>query len=92
MKTCLPILAVVITFMAIFIENTEADGYGSSHGHSHSAKGQLISKCLYEKSVSSKIPTKLFLDFCPEIFCSSVGASWKLFGLPVGFLIYDITY
>ena len=39
MKTCLPILAVVITFMAIFIENTEADGYGSSHGHSHSAKG-----------------------------------------------------
>merc|ERR1711971_86638 len=39
MKTCLPILAVVITFMALFIENTEADGYGSSHGHSHSAKG-----------------------------------------------------
>ena len=55
-------------------------------------KGQLISKCPYEKSVASKIPTKLFLDFCPEIFCSSMGASWKLFGLPVGFLIYDITY
>ena len=27
------------------------------------AKGQLISKCHYEKSVSSKIPTKTFLDF-----------------------------
>ena len=38
-------------------------------------KGQLISKYRYEKSVSSKIPTKLFLDFCPEIFCSFVGAS-----------------
>ena len=25
---------------------------------------------------------KLFLDFCPEIFCSFLGASWKLFGLP----------
>ena len=45
-------------------------------------KGQLISKCPYEKSVSSKIPTKLFLDFCPEIFCSFLRASWKLFGLP----------
>ena len=39
-------------------------------------KGQLISKCPYEKSVSSKIPTKIFLDFCPEIFCSFLGASW----------------
>ena len=38
-------------------------------------KGQLISKCPYGKSVSSKIPTKLFLDFCPEIFCSFIGAS-----------------
>jgi hypothetical protein len=45
-------------------------------------KGQLISKCPYEKSVSSKIPTKIFLEFCPEIFCSFLGASWKLFGLP----------
>ena len=46
-------------------------------------KGQLISKCPYEKSVSSKIPTKMFLDFCPEIFCSFLGASLKHFGLPV---------
>ena len=42
--------------------------------------------------VSSKIPTKLFLEFCPEIFCTFLGASWKLLGLPVSFLIYDITY
>ena len=42
-------------------------------------KGQLISKCAYEKSVLSKIPTKIFLDFCPEIFCTFLGASWKLF-------------
>ena len=41
--------------------------------------GRLISKCPYEKSVSSKIPSKLFLDFCPEILCSFLGASWKLF-------------
>ena len=45
-------------------------------------KGQLISKCPYEKSVSSKIPTKIFLEFCPEIFCSFLGAAWKLFGIP----------
>ena len=30
--------------------------------------------------VSSKIPTKLF----PGIFCSFLGAFWKLFGLPGG--------
>ena len=46
------------------------------------SKGQLISKCPYEMIVSSKIPTKLFLDFCPDFFCSFLGASWKLFGLP----------
>ena len=41
-------------------------------------KGQLISKCPCEIIVSSKIPTKLFLDFCPEIFCSFLGAiSWQ---------------
>ena len=40
------------------------------------AKGQLISKCPYEKSVSSKIPTKIFLDFCPEIIYSFLGISW----------------
>ena len=44
-----------------------------------SIKGQLISKCPYEMIVSSKISMKLFLDFCPEIFCTFLGASW-LFG------------
>ena len=44
-------------------------------------KGQLILKWPYEMTVSSKIPTKLFLDFCPKFFCSFLGASWKLFGL-----------
>ena len=36
-----------------------------------------------------KKPTKLFLDFCPEFFCSFLGASWKLFGLP-GDLVFTI--
>ena len=36
-------------------------------------KGQLVSKCPYERSVSSKIPTKIFLEFCLEIFCSFLG-------------------
>ena len=32
---------------------------------------------------------KIFLEFCPEIFCSLLGASWKLFGLP-GDLVNNI--
>ena len=43
-------------------------------------KGQLISKFLFGVIVSIKIATKI-LDFCPEIFCSFLQASWKLFGL-----------
>ena len=43
-------------------------------------KGQLISKCPFGIIVWTKIPTKLFLDFCPEIFWTLLGASWKLFG------------
>ena len=50
----------------------------------YSGKGQLMSKCPYEMIVSSKLLTKLFLDFCPENFLPSCG-------LPVGFFIYDIT-
>ena len=45
-------------------------------------KGQTKSKCIYEMIVSSKIPTKKFLDFCPEIFV----ASWGLPGSFLGFL------
>ena len=52
-------------------------------------KGQLISKCPFGFIVWTKIPTKLFLDFCPEFFCSFLGASWKLFGLP-GDLVCNI--
>ena len=54
-----------------------------------SSKGQLISKCPFGFIVWTKIPTKLFLDFCPEFFCSFLGASWKLFGLP-GDLVCNI--
>ena len=43
------------------------------------AKGLLISKCPFGFIVWTKLPTKLFLDFCPEIFCTFLGASWKLF-------------
>ena len=52
-------------------------------------KGKLISKCPFSIIVWTKIPTKLFLDFCPEFFCSFLGASWKLFGLP-GDLVCNI--
>ena len=38
---------------------------------SRTTKGQLISKCPYEKSVSSKIPTKIFLGFLPWKFTTS---------------------
>ena len=54
-------------------------------------KGQLISKCPYEMIFSSKIPTKLFLDFCSEFFVASWGLPGSFLGLHVGFLIYDIT-
>ena len=43
------------------------------------SKGQLISKCPFGVKTSSKIPTKLFLDICPEIWCTFLWASWKLF-------------
>ena len=55
------------------------------------SKGQLILKCPYEKLVCPKIATKLFLDFCPDFFAASWGLPGSFFGLPVGFLIHDIT-
>jgi hypothetical protein len=39
--------------------------------------------------VSSKYQRNYFLDFCPEFFCSFLGASWKLFELP-GDLVSNI--
>ena len=41
-------------------------------------KGQLISKCPFDFIVWTKLSMKLFLNFCPEIFCTFLGASWKL--------------
>ena len=41
----------------------------------HDKSKGMPSKCPYEKSVSSKIPTKIFLEFYPEIFYSFLGAS-----------------
>ena len=52
-------------------------------------EGQLISKCPFCIIVWTKIPTKLFLDFCPEFFCSFLRASWKLFELS-GDLVFNI--
>ena len=50
----------------------------------------LVSVDAKERSIVwTKIPTKLLLDFCPEFFCSFLGASWKLFGLP-GELVCNI--
>jgi hypothetical protein len=54
-----------------------------------STKGQLISKCPFGVKTSSKKTTKLFLDFCPDFFCSFLGAFWKLFELP-GELVSNI--
>ena len=56
------------------------------------SKGQLISKCPFGFIVWTKLPTKLFLNFCPEIFVPSWGLPGSFLGLPAGFLVYDITY
>ena len=45
-------------------------------------KGELISKYPFGFIVWTKIPKKLFLDFCPEFFV----ASWGLHGSSLGFL------
>ena len=39
-------------------------------------KGQLISKCPFGFIVWTKLPTKLFLNFCPEIFCTFLETFW----------------
>ena len=45
-----------------------------------------------KKLLSPKVATKLFLDFCPDFFVASWGLPRSFFGLPVGFLINDISY
>ena len=52
-------------------------------------KGQLILKCLFGVLIWTKIATKYCQDFCPEILCSFLEASWALFGLP-GDLVSNI--
>ena len=60
---------------------SKEDGWSLLH---YAAKGQLISKCPYEMIVSSKIPTKFFVP--------SWGLLGSFLGLPMRFLVYDITY
>ena len=57
---------------------------------SAASKGQLISKSLFCVIVWIKIQQKHCKDFCPKIFCSFLGAFWKLLGLP-GDLVSIIT-
>ena len=47
-------------------------------------KGQLISKCPYEKSVSSKIPTKIFLGLPGDLVSNIINKEgyWKPKKLP----------
>ena len=54
--------------------NSNTDAAAGSHSCAQgninlsSCKGRLISKCPFGIIVWTKIPTKLFLDFCPEFF------------------------
>ena len=53
------------------LSTDEITKWQTQNSSSESGKGQLISKCPYEKSVSSKIPTKIFLRFLPWKFTTS---------------------
>ena len=55
-------------------------------------KGQLISKCPFGQKTSSKKPTKYFWISALKFFVPSLWLPGSFWGLPVGFLIYDITY
>ena len=59
----------------------EVEGVGEVLDVAEPRKGQLISKCLFAVIISTKNSNgKIYKDFCPEIFCSFLEASWKLFG------------
>ena len=65
-----PILPNIITLaQGNYREESQTDNlmvvYKPNLVRSAPAKGQLISKCPYEKSVLSKIPTKNFPRFLP---------------------------
>ena len=53
------------------------------------SKGQLISKCLYNLIILTKLATKMLEGFLKDIFLEFPGS---FLGLPVGFLIDDIMY
>ena len=71
----LPFLKFWESIIERFVLNKESPKELPAH-----TKGMLISKFPHEMIVTSKIPMKFFLDFCPEIFYSFLGASWKLYG------------
>ena len=56
--------------------------FGSTETFCNFAKGQLISKCLFDVIAWTKIATKNCQDFCPEIFCSFLGASYQILRKP----------
>ena len=52
-------------FMSLVISSKYFPGLPEIELHMYLLKGQLISKCPYEKLVSSKIPTKKIPRFLP---------------------------
>ena len=56
------------------------------------AKGQLISKCPFGFIVWTKNQRNYFWIFVLSFFVASWGLHRSFLGLPVGFLVYDITY
>ena len=56
------------------------------------SKGQLISKCPFGIIVWTKYQRNYFWISALKFFVSSWGLPGSFLGLPVGFLVYDITY
>ena len=69
-----------IRFLPVWSVQAHKPVSTSSAKQATGTKGQLISECPFGRKISSKIPTKLLPNFCHEIFCSFLGASWKLLG------------
>ena len=55
-------------------------------------KGQLISKCPFGIIVWTKNQRNYFWISALKFFVPSWGLPGSFLGLPVGFLVYDITY
>ena len=56
------------------------------------AKGQLISKCLWCHPFDQKSNENIVRISALEVVIASLGLPGSFWGLPVGFLINDITY